>query len=83
MNLAKKTRQQIFRNKHLLILLLLAIAYVKQKRLESAHRTLLAADPLTTSVTEVATQWGFFHLGRLARDYCQLFGELPSETLKR
>ena len=59
------------------------IAYLKQKRLEAAHKALLAAEPLTTSVTEVATQWGFFHLGRFARDYRQLFGELPSETLKR
>ena len=59
------------------------IAYLKQKRLEVARRTLLAAEPLSTSVTEVATQWGFFHLSRFARDYHQLFGELPSETLKR
>ena len=59
------------------------MAYLKQKRLEAARRTLLAAESLTTSVTEVATQWRFFHLGRFARDYCQIFGELPSETLKR
>ena len=59
------------------------MAYLKQKRLEAARRTILAAEPLTTSVTEVATQWRFFHLGRFARDYRQLFGELPSETLKR
>ncbi len=59
------------------------IAYLKQKRLEAARRRLLAADPLSTSVTAVATQWRFFHLGRFAQYYCQLFGELPSETLKR
>ncbi len=59
------------------------IAYSKQKRLEAVHRTLLTAEPSTNSITEVATQWGFFHLGRFARDYRQLFGELPSETLKR
>ena len=59
------------------------MAYLKRQRLEAARRTLLAAEPLTTSVTEVATQWGFFHLSRFARDYRQLFGELPSETLKR
>ena len=59
------------------------IAYLKQKRLELAHRILLAADPLTTSVAEVATEVGFFHFGRFAHNYYQLFGELPSETLKR
>ena len=59
------------------------IAYLKRQRLEAARRTLIAAEPLTASVTEVATQWGFFHLGRFARDYRQFFGELPSETLKQ
>ena len=59
------------------------IAYLKQKRLEAAHRKLLANDPSTTSVSEVATQWGFFHFGRFSQYYFQLFGELPSETLKR
>ena len=58
------------------------MAYLKQKRLEAVHGKLLAAEPLSTSVTKVATQYGFFHLGRFARDYRQLFGELPSETLK-
>ena len=59
------------------------MAYFKQKRLEAARRTLLAAEPFTISVAQVANQWGFFHLSRFARDYRQLFGELPSETLKR
>ncbi|MDJ0898104.1 MAG: AraC family transcriptional regulator [Xenococcus sp. MO_188.B8] len=59
------------------------IAYLKRKRLELAHRILLAADPLTTSVATSATEVGFFHFGRFAHDYYQFFGELPSETLKR
>ena len=58
------------------------MAYLKKKRLEAARRTLLAADPSIISVTQVATQWGFLHLSRFARDYRQVFGELPSETLK-
>jgi AraC family transcriptional regulator, ethanolamine operon transcriptional activator len=33
------------------------------------------------AVTETATGWGFFHLGRFAMEYKALFGEGPQETL--
>lgn len=35
------------------------------------------------TVTTVATRWGFTHFGQLGRDYKNLFGELPSQTLKQ
>jgi AraC family transcriptional regulator, ethanolamine operon transcriptional activator len=55
---------------------------VKSVRLTAARRAL--QDPsATTSVTDVALQRGFFHLGRFAHDYRELFGESPSETLRR
>lgn len=28
-------------------------------------------------------KWGFWHLSQFSKDYCDLFGELPSITLGR
>jgi len=55
--------------------------YVKQIRLESTQRALLAARTGVTTVTEIAMDHGFFQLGRFSADYRRVFGELPSETL--
>lgn len=59
------------------------MAYLKQVRLERARDELLAAEPGTATVTEVALRWGFVHLGNFAGDYARRFGETPSETLRR
>jgi AraC family ethanolamine operon transcriptional activator len=34
-------------------------------------------------VADIAIRWGFWHMGQFARDYRAMFGELPSETLKK
>jgi AraC family ethanolamine operon transcriptional activator len=34
------------------------------------------------SVQSVAASWGFWHLSRFASDYRQMFGQLPSDTLR-
>lgn len=59
------------------------MAYLKILRLQGVHRALKTAEPDHQTVTEIAVQFGFYHLGCFARDYKQVFGELPSETLKR
>ena len=49
-------------------------------RLEAAREYLLARPH--ASVTEVALEFGFGHVGRFANYYRQRFGELPRQTMK-
>ncbi|QNE36888.1 AraC family transcriptional regulator [Leifsonia shinshuensis] len=57
-------------------------AYLTRARLDGAHRDLAAGRPDTTSVSQVAADWGFFNLGRFASRYRAAFGVLPSQTLR-
>jgi AraC-like DNA-binding protein len=45
-------------------------------------REALQQGGLDQDVAEVATRWGFEHMGRFAVEYRQRFGERPSDTLK-
>jgi AraC-like DNA-binding protein len=58
------------------------MAYLKMHRLEAVRRDILA-DRAERNVSSIAMNWGFSHLGRFSNDYKQLFGETPSQTLKR
>jgi AraC family ethanolamine operon transcriptional activator len=49
--------------------------------MQLARRDLSKADPKTSTVTEVATRYGFWQFGQFAGEYKSLFGELPSVTL--
>ncbi len=55
---------------------------IERMRLERVRNDLLAG-PEGRSVTSVAMENGVLHLGRFAANYRQLFGESPSDTLKR
>ena len=57
--------------------------YLRNLRLNGLHRDLRRASPRSSTVTEMAVHWGFTDLGRTAGVYKNLFGETPSETLKR
>lgn len=57
------------------------IKYLRTLRLNSVRRSLRQACPGTT-VQDVASHWGFWHLSQFAQDYKKLFGELPSTTIK-
>ena len=58
------------------------IEYLRRVRLDHAHRQLLRADPETSSVQSIATEWGFAHTGRFSAIYRRTYGRNPSETLK-
>lgn len=55
--------------------------YLIHSRLAGVRRDLIGCRGERT-VTEVASDWGFSHMGKFATDYRRLFGELPSETLR-
>jgi AraC-like DNA-binding protein len=57
--------------------------YLSLRRLHQAHWALRVADGADTTVTEVATRYGFWHLGRFSVAYREVFHESPSETLRR
>lgn len=57
--------------------------YVRQRKLERVHECLSDSSCSVRSVTELAMDYGFMHLGRFSESYRQRFGELPSETLRR
>ncbi len=56
------------------------IAFMKQRRLEMVRGQLLTARDEGKTVTVIAMEYGFFHLGQFAVDYRKMFGETPSET---
>jgi AraC family ethanolamine operon transcriptional activator len=56
--------------------------YAIRQRLRAAREALCAADPKTTTVTDIAMAHGFFELGRFAGRYRHVFGEAPSRTLR-
>ncbi|MGA9700031.1 AraC-like ligand-binding domain-containing protein [Pseudomonas sp.] len=55
--------------------------YVRRRKLERVHARLQLST--ARSVTEVALDHGFVHLGRFSEAYRKCFGELPSQTWKR
>jgi len=56
--------------------------YLMNLRLIQARRQLKSAPP-TTKVVDVANDLGFWHMGDFAREYRKIFGELPTESVKR
>ena len=56
--------------------------FLTEQRLLSAREKLLKQHP-EDSVASIVLDCGFFHLGRFSEVYRKLFGERPSETLRK
>ena len=60
------------------------MAYLRMVRVRRrAHTALREATPADTTVQAVAASLGLLHQGRFAVDYRAVYGEMPSETLRR
>lgn len=58
------------------------MGYLRQVRLEQAHRELLSARADDRTVTRIAADWGFTNLSRFSAQYRETYGVPPSHTLR-
>jgi len=59
------------------------IRYLTLRRMHLVRRALLRTDPSRATVTRIVTDHGFWELGRFSVAYRTLFGESPSDSLRR
>jgi AraC family ethanolamine operon transcriptional activator len=78
-NVSERTLQNAFNN----ITGVSPLTYLLRLRLHRTRDELRKANPGSTTVTDVATNWGFWHFGDFSRAYKDCFGEVPSNTLKK
>ena len=53
--------------------------YLTAVRLNGVRQDLQSGG--ASNVSDLASQWGFWHMSKFAADYKRMFGELPSQTL--
>ena len=78
LGISKRTLEYIFKDFYQIS----PKAYFKQLRLHALYQSLKDKSK-NIIISELAQEFGFFHRGQLAKDYAQIFGELPSKTLQK
>lgn len=58
------------------------VTFLRYVRLHEVRKLLLDAENRET-ISEIASRWGFWHMGMFGQYYKQLFHETPSETARR
>ncbi|OAJ57121.1 AraC family transcriptional regulator [Paraburkholderia ginsengiterrae] len=59
------------------------VEYLRSLRLNAVRRLLRSTSAPELLIGDAAARWGFTHLSYFAREYRDLFGELPSQTLRK
>lgn len=57
--------------------------YVKNRKLLKINEIIKNRSSDLQNISKLAIEYGFYNLGRFAKDYKDKFGELPSETFKK
>jgi len=78
-NVSERTLQYAFHD----IMGMSPLTYLLRLRLHRARDELRTAASGSTTVTDVAMTWGFWHFGEFSRAYKNCFGEVPSRTLRQ
>ncbi len=80
LRVSRRTLQYSFQD----VLGLNPVKFLRTLRLNGVRRALKETGPgAPYTVADVAACWGFWHLSHFAAEYRALFGELPSETMRR
>jgi AraC family transcriptional regulator, ethanolamine operon transcriptional activator len=80
LGVSRRTLQYSFQD----VLDLNPVKFLRAMRLNAVRRALKQAPAGTrNTVADIAARWGFWHLSHFSAEYKTMFGELPSETLKR
>lgn len=59
------------------------LSFLRKYRLQQIHKSLSTSTNKHFSISKLAFDWGFNHLGRFSQEYRDEFGENPSETRAR
>lgn len=78
-NVSERTLQKSFKS----LFGFAPTTFLRNMKLNLVYRDLKFADYGTEKVSNIAQKWGFMHMGRFSEYYTELFGENPSQTLKR
>jgi AraC family ethanolamine operon transcriptional activator len=80
LGVSRRTLQYSFQD----VLALNPVKFLRAIRLNAVRRALKVAEPGgRETVADIAARWGFWHLSHFSAEYKAMFGELPSETLRR